>query len=652
LEVGIILLIIAGLFCALDTIFLAIQRQHIKRSKTLSQSLVLGGVLSVWGALILLLKYIFDNNFTYKYVMEHSSTTLSSEFKLSVLWVGQEGSLLLWTSLILLFYLIFRRIFSKHIEEISVHRSFVTASIICLAFIIFTIMSNPFASADEILQEGWGLNPLLRTFWNIVHPPTVFIGYAASVIPLSIVIARITQRSTVKNNFVNKKLSNFLNLQMAVIWICLTLGIIMGGYWAYVTLGWGGYWAWDPVETSSLIAWLFCTAYFHGRGLLESESLGANILIFLTYFSVIFATFITRSGVLSSVHGFAESPVAQGFMILMSGSLLIFVIFLGYQISWASLSLEGIWRKIKGSILMLALFSSLICIIGLTIVYSIGIIYPIIFSAIMGTQYDMDLTFFNTFSFPFALGLIISVIFCGFPNPKRNRTLINIAVGGGFVLGLLALFWGLPTNSPLTNLMLPLAALSLLVTGVRVIWDLYRTSKRRTLLRSTSHTILHFGLTLILLGVLVSSNTQSSTQGWYSIGSSTNLGSVTVELNDINVDYVNHYSYTIEGEISVFENSGLSGSGNSIYAVEPSWGAHYTVLIISNLWRDVYVSLHNIRLDPVTGMTLQAYLEVKVITLVSFVWAGCVITVLAISIILGSWGVRFLTYNPRLREKA
>jgi cytochrome c-type biogenesis protein CcmF len=148
--------------------------RHVSRFSKLRQGLTMGGALSVWGSQLLLLKYILDNNFSYKYVLEHSSTHLSLELKLSVLWVGQEGSLLLWTSLLLLFYFVFRHIFTKYIEEKIVRNSFIVASLLCLTFITITIISNPFALTDDLQQEGWGLNPLLRTVWNVIHPPVVF----------------------------------------------------------------------------------------------------------------------------------------------------------------------------------------------------------------------------------------------------------------------------------------------------------------------------------------------------------------------------------------------------------------------------------------------------------------------------------------------
>jgi cytochrome c-type biogenesis protein CcmF len=644
MELGTILLILAALFCALDIGFLLLSRR-IKLRDRLGKVLALGSAGSVWGSLLLLLTYIFDNNFSYKYVMEHSSINLSVDLKLSTLWAGQEGSLLLWTALIFLFYVLFKQLFYKSVEDKLVRRSFTAAAILCFTFIIISIISDPFAVTGEIVQDGWGLNPLLRTFWNVVHPPIVFIGYAATIVPASIAISRMTQRNISKDISLHKKIDVFVDLQMALTWTFLTLGIILGGYWAYITLGWGGYWAWDPVETTSLIVWLFCTAYFHGKGLLDRRSIGSNALIFLTYLSTIFATFITRSGILSSVHGFAESPVIQIFIILIFGSLFTLLTALGYQISSRHVSLERLLKKIKGSAMMHGLFGSLICILGLIVVSFVGILYPTILSAITGNQYGIEPSFFNRFSAPFAIGLMISIFFCTFPNPKRSRTLIKI-ICIGIGLGVVFLFIGFPTNSSTANISLPLAVLALLISGVRFIKDFLRISKASTLLRSSSHTILHLGLVLILIGTLVSSNIQTSAEGWYHINSSIDLGKVSIEMDEIMFDeYTGPNSYSIRGRISIYEGGILTGGGYAYHGSEPGWGTYCGLLIVSNIVRDVYISMHNIRMDPVTGVINQAYLEVKVIEYVSLVWAGCLITLIAISTLLMSYITRIIKHK-------
>ena len=641
MEFGIILLIFAAFFCALDISILLISGR-IKLRDRIGQVLAIGSGCSVWGSLLLLLTYIFDNNFSYKYVMEHSNTNLSFELKLSTLCAGQEGSLLLWTALIFLFYVLFKQLFYKSVKDKLVRRSFTATAILCFTFIIITIISDPFSITSEIVQDGWGLNPLLRTIWNVIHPPVVFIGYAASIVPASIAISRMMQRNVSKDSSLHNKIDAFLDLQIALTWTFLTLGIILGGYWAYITLGWGGYWAWDPVETTSLIVWLFCTAYFHGKGLLDPRSFGTNALIFLTYLSTIFATFITRSGVLSSVHGFAESPVIQIFIILMFGSLFTLITTLGYQISSLHVSLERLQKKIKGSTLMLALFGSLICIIGLIVVSFVGVLYPTILSAITGNQYGIEPSFFNRASFPFATGLIISIFFCTFTNPKRSRTLIKtVCIGLG--LGVVFLFFGFPTKSSLANISLPLAIFALIIIGLRFIRDFLKISKASALLRSSSHIMLHLGLVLILIGTLVSSNTQTSWDGWYQLNSSIDLGNVSIEIDEILFnEYTGPTSYSIRGQISIYEGGVLTGGGYTYHGSEPGWGTYSGLLIASNFGRDVYISMHNIKMDPATGAINQAYLEAKVIEYVSLVWAGCVITLIAISTLLTSYITRII----------
>jgi cytochrome c-type biogenesis protein CcmF len=639
MEIGLILLI-AALACSIvDIGFLALRRRW-KMKQRYSRSFIYGSSLFTWASLLLLLKYIFDNNFSFKYIVEHSSIALAPELKLSVLWTGQEGSLLLWAALTFVFYVIYRQLFSQHIDNKLVYRSFIIASIFCSAFLILSLISHPFVSVDIVPMDGWGLNPLLRTAWNIVHPPIVFVAYAALLVPFSIAMAAMTPHAAYEDLPHTRKIHDFLDLQMAASWTFLTLGIIIGGYWAYITLGWGGYWAWDPVETTSLIAWLLCTGYFHVKNLFTPYGLGTQIIVFFTFLSVFFATFVTRSGIITSVHGFTESLVAQSFVGIMLGSVVTFASFLGYQLASQSFSFIRFKEKMLGSRLMLALFISLICIIGSAVVSMVGVIYPILLSATSGNQYSMDQSFFNNASSFFVLGLLGSTFFCSFPNPKHSRLLLTI-VGIGIGLGFSTLYVGLPTSSPLANFLLPITLISLLGASVKLVRDFVRMSNPSALFKSSSRTILHLGFILILFGVLISSNTQVSTVGWTMTCCSVDLGSTSVEIDEIILDVQGFDSYTIEARVLVFDNGELTGGGNVYHVVESGWGSYCQLNIFSTFWRDVYVSLHDAQVDPLTGEITDAYLEVQVIPLVALVWAGCILTIIAISSMFAMYSIQF-----------
>jgi cytochrome c biogenesis factor len=365
---------------------------------------------------------------------------------------------------------------------------------------------------------------------------------------------------------------------------------------------------------------------------LDRRGLGTYALIFLTYLSVIFATFITRSGVLSSVHSFSESPVTTSIALLIFGSAITFVTLAGYQLSSRSLTFDRVKKKIFGSNLLLAMFFSMICLLGVTLVCYVGLFYPLILSAMTGQLFNIDPEFFNRFSFIFMIGLTVSVFFCTFPNPKHDRKLLTM-IGASLGVGLLVSYWGIPTESPLANFLIPLTGIALGSVGVRVVRDFLKIGKRSTLFKSSTHTMLHLGLVLVLLGVLLSSNTQTAVEGWYMYHPGEEMeccditiGNILVEMYDVSIELTGPYSYQINGQVIAFENGVLAGGGIASHAVEPGWGSYCEELIISNAWRDIYISLHNIQLDPSTLEVTQVYLEIQTIHFVSLVWMGCIIT--------------------------
>lgn len=645
LDLGILLLLGALVFSVVD-LLLVVFKPRVK-GRVFSHGAILGSAVLSITSLLILLKYIFDNDFSNQYVLEHSNIALAPELKLSVLWTGQEGSLLLWTTLTIVCFAIYRLFFYRQKSNKLVRRSFIIGSFFCMAFLMLSLTSSPFVSAETVEVDGWGLNPLLRTPWNIVHPPIVFVAYAALLVPFSIALAGMTYILSEEDAIKNQKVMDYLNLQMAFSWIFLTLGIIIGGYWAYITLGWGGYWAWDPVETTSLIAWLLCTGYFHVKTLFKPSGAGTNTLVIFTFLSVLFATFVTRSGIISSVHGFSESLLAQSFIVIMLGSVVGYVTFLGYQLaSTRTRVAKGFKEKVLGSRLLFAMFISLVSILGLAVVSLVGVIYPILLSATSGTQFSMEQSFFNNASSPFVIGLLGSIFFCSFPNPRHSRLLLMV-IGSGVGLGIVTLIAGLPTESPLANFMLPLTFISLLGAGAKIIRDFRKMSKASIVFKSSSRTILHLGFILILFGVLISSNIQASYVGWVMPCCPVELGNVVVEVDEVTFQVYSYNSYAIEGKILVYDDGVLSGGGNVYHVVEAGWGSYSQLNVFSTFWRDVYVSLHDAQVDPVTGEITNAYLEIKVIPFISLVWAGCILTILAILSMLVVYSIQFVKkYNP------
>ncbi|UCE13085.1 MAG: cytochrome c biogenesis protein CcsA, partial [Candidatus Heimdallarchaeota archaeon] len=305
MDLGQLLLLISVVAFILEALFV-ILGEYIEKWEIYSDlSLIIGS-----SALMISFFYfsfaIISADYAFTYVSNNLNNNMDFILRLSVIWSGQEGSYFFWAFSAVIIYLIFRRLFQSVIHEAIIWRSFVLMAIQVTVLIVLTIMSDPFKLNTETMTDGLGLNPLLLTYWNVIHPPTILLGYALCLVPMVIGIARISllEEGKIPSFDEKEKLDKFFEFMVSLAWLVLSSGIIIGGYWAYITLGWGGFWAWDPVETASLIPWLFLTLYYHGRSFHNKSQYLGNYVISMTYIGALFATYLTRSAIVSSVHTF------------------------------------------------------------------------------------------------------------------------------------------------------------------------------------------------------------------------------------------------------------------------------------------------------------------------------------------------------------
>ncbi|HKI86564.1 MAG TPA: cytochrome c biogenesis protein CcsA [Thermoanaerobaculia bacterium] len=264
-------------------------------------------VLTAFILAVLLLR----RDFRIEYVYQYSGLDLARHYQLAAFWAGQKGSFLIWLLWGSLLGLGVAKSAGK--DEPSVMGVY---TLVLLGLLFILVRESPFVMLHKTPTDGAGLNPLLQNNWMVIHPPIMFIGYAASAIPFAFAMAALWRRDTSRwaARAFPWALAGFLVLGSA---------ILLGGYWAYVTLGWGGYWGWDPVENASLIPWLFGTALIHGlhmertRGRFRRANL---IFASLTFMSVLYGTFLTRSGVLAdfSVHSFVGLGISGWLIGLMA----------------------------------------------------------------------------------------------------------------------------------------------------------------------------------------------------------------------------------------------------------------------------------------------------------------------------------------------
>lgn len=341
------------------------------------------GVILVIVASAFLFYLFITYQFQYKYVYGYSSRDLPLGFLISSFWAGQEGSFLFWTLMNALLGIFFIRTSGKY-ENLGMF----FFSIIQLFFLAILIKASPFETYNQTPLDGSGLNPLLQNFWMVIHPPILFIGYAAAAFPFVLAIS-----SLVKKDFDSW-------VKHALPWTVFTsltlgAGIILGAFWAYETLGWGGYWGWDPVENSSLIPWLTVLALIHSllvqnmKGSLKKTS---YLLAIITFILVIYATFLTRSGILSdfSVHSFADLGI-NSFLIIFMAILTLygFGIFFNRFKSIPVISMEtSALNKENG------LGISVIVFIAMAVLTFVGTSSPIL-SGFFGDPSQVGISFYN-----------------------------------------------------------------------------------------------------------------------------------------------------------------------------------------------------------------------------------------------------------------
>ena len=276
-------------------------------------------------ALLLLVAAFATDQFQLSYVYSHSSFALPLSLKLSAVWAGQEGSLLLWAFL----QALFSALIAKKLAREAAFETWAVfiMSLIAIFFIGMTlIFSNPFAASSTIPQDGLGMNPLLRHPGMIFHPPFLYLGYVALAIPFAYALASLIVGDVA---LWTQKARNW----SLMAWLFLGVGLLLGMRWAYDVLGWGGYWGWDPVENAGLMPWLTATALLHG---LDMQSRGKGFKVWnvvsavLSFTLVIFGTFTTRSGLIQSVHAFSESVVGPYFLaallIVFFGSIALMIV--------------------------------------------------------------------------------------------------------------------------------------------------------------------------------------------------------------------------------------------------------------------------------------------------------------------------------------
>lgn len=452
-------------------------------------------VFAVVVASAVLMFLIITHDFRLHYVFSYSDRELPTPYLISTFWAGQEGSFLLWLLCGAVIGLPLIK-FARHYED----RALLLYNLTLFGLLLLLLISSPFRFLDglppgQMPFDGQGLNPLLQNPWMTIHPPVMFVGYAATAVPFALAVAALWER----------RYDEWI--RVALPWalvsvVSLGAGIFLGGYWAYITLGWGGYWGWDPVENASLVPWLTSVAMVHGMLLQKARGRFRKLnfaLASLSYVLVVYATFLTRSGVLAdfSVHSFVDLGIT-GWLVGILGVALI--IGLG-ALLWR-------WREIPSQpgdepFLSRTVFSvmAIAALLGAALVVTVGTSSPLI-TRLWGDPAQVKPDFYNRVTLPvgIALAMLLAVVpylhWRGAAPNLKQRLALAIA-GAAAATGVAA---ALGASGVLFLAFLFSSALALLANSVKT-WEKVREGR----LAGAGGHLAHVGLALMLAGVIASS---------------------------------------------------------------------------------------------------------------------------------------------------
>lgn len=403
-DIGFFLLFMCTMLSAYSAVssMAAGRMRHRRLYRSARVATTLSAVLCLAASLVLWF-LLFAHDYSVAYIFKNSSNDLPEIYRVTAFWSSLEGSHMLWTLLLSIYSAIAIWTASRDNEHIMPWVNAALQSVLTWMFYMAITHSDPFVRMFPPQANGQGMNALLQNPYMAIHPPTLFTGYTALAIPFAYAVAALCYGDVTDGWLrTTRRWALFA-------WIALTCGVFLGGRWAYVELGWAGYWAWDPVENSSFIPWLMSTSLLHS--LIVQEKLGqlkrlSIILAATGFFMSFFGTFLTRSGVVSSVHSFAESPIGPNYLAFLAGLLVLFVGLYGWRAhAVLPADTDKVWGVSKESALVMTQF----LLLTFAAIVVIGTLFPIVSEALTGQRTSIQAPYFNAFAPWIGLGLIIMI---------------------------------------------------------------------------------------------------------------------------------------------------------------------------------------------------------------------------------------------------
>jgi cytochrome c-type biogenesis protein CcmF len=573
-------------------------------------------------ALLLLIRAFLTDDFSIAMVGQYSSLALPVYYKLSAVWAGSAGSLFFWSAMVLVlfaFWLAKSKAGDIRFNAIALS----VGSAVCLGFsALLVFIEKPFEISMLTIGDGVGLNPLLQNFWMVIHPPLLFIGYAAFLIPF-MVISAIALSGLAAEPSIYSRLRRWLMFAICF----LSLGIVTGARWSYIELGWGGYWSWDPVENASILPWFVAVAALHsliGTRVADKFRFWTVVLAPVPFILCLVATFITRSGLLQSVHSFGHSIVGVALLVFIALCLLLWLACIirfknGF---FAGPSGRSEFHLNEQEILS---WGSLILVLT-AVVIGIATFWPVIWRAVAGSSIAPARLFYDRLisvsgillAFLIGLGSLAAL-------PKRGMKLLGCCVAG-------LICSGFAFNPGGRHLIMSLACGMAAFSCVAVLMKLWFNLKSSGKIGGG---IAHLGLLILVVAVGFSSF-ESVVQTHLDKGWKIAFGGYTIIYHSF--ENKSAGGVTMAGpEIYVKKDvfAEKLWPHNSLY---PDGSSASEVAVYTGIWKDIYISFDGV------GQSEQVIITVKEKPMMFWLWVG------AAAVIVGS-ALGFLKAKEAANEK-
>ncbi len=539
------ILLVGSIIFTLSLIFISffnLKEKNYQIGKNLVYLSVLQITFIITSFLLLIFAFVFSD-FSLLAVYQNSHSAKPIFYKVAGVWGNHEGSLLLWVNIMVIFSYLFFVFNNKSNNSYSLY-TLLTQNILILGFLIFLISnSNPFSKILPIPSEGLGLNPILQDPALAIHPPLLYLGFVGSSIYFSAAIAAIL------SNLDGKKFASSIKTWILISWGFQSLGIIVGSIWAYYELGWGGFWFWDPVENASLIPWFCMTALAHSVLVLEKRNYLYNwvlILSIVTFVSSVTGTFLVRSGILNSVHTFANDP-ARGLYILVFLSLMIFFsffIFIKRRIH-NNFYIEPISKE------TFILGNNWFMMFYLATVF-IGTIYPIFTQVLFDTKISVGPPFYNLVIAPIIIPFLILMALgpkISWIKHKYNdfKSLIIILIFSCIINFLIFNYF--ESYNVISNLII-ISSLFLIISTIK---DFLSTTKTKSYFNLASF-LSHIGFGFLIFFIILNHNLSKEFDLNIKVGERKKIENIEISFQDLIIKKKANYNVVI-GNFRIFDDN-------------------------------------------------------------------------------------------------